>query len=52
LEIVVQIPPVPDPTPDPTPDIISGFNIFIFVPIILGVVMVIIRKQHKKRSEY
>ncbi len=48
LETSVQIPP----EPDPTPDIISGYNIFIFVPIILGVVMVIIRKQHKRRSEY
>jgi len=52
LETGVQIPPDPDPTPDPTPDIISGYNIFIFVPIILVVVMVIIRKQHKKRREY
>jgi cellulose synthase/poly-beta-1,6-N-acetylglucosamine synthase-like glycosyltransferase len=46
IEIVVEIPP------EPIPPFISGYNIFIFVPIILVVVTVIVRKQHKKRSEY
>ncbi len=48
IKVVVQIPQEPEPTQPPIP----GYNIFIFVPIILLVVMVIIRKQHKKRSEY
>ena len=51
IEVVVQIPP-PEPEPTPTLPDIPGYNIFVFLPIILSVVMVIIRKQRKKRSEY